>query len=56
VIIDRESNMSKLIKIIYFCRHLQSSRLEIIKETGHAVNIEAPTTLNNFITSFVLSA
>ncbi|KFK30870.1 hypothetical protein AALP_AA6G036500 [Arabis alpina] len=37
-------------------RHLQSSRLEIIKEIGHAVNIEAPTTLNNLITSFVLSA
>ncbi|CAH8388855.1 unnamed protein product [Eruca vesicaria subsp. sativa] len=36
-------------------RHLQNSRLEIIKETGHAVNVEAPTTLNNLITSFVLS-
>ncbi|VVA91649.1 unnamed protein product [Arabis nemorensis] len=36
-------------------RHLQSSRLEIIKEIGHAVNMEAPTTLNNLITSFVLS-
>ncbi|CAN8304906.1 unnamed protein product [Cochlearia groenlandica] len=36
-------------------RHLKSSRLEIIKETRHAVNIEAPATLNNLITSFVLS-
>ncbi|XP_013651769.2 2-hydroxy-6-oxo-6-phenylhexa-2,4-dienoate hydrolase isoform X1 [Brassica napus] len=36
-------------------RHLQNSRLEIIKETGHAVNVEAPSTLNNLITSFVLS-
>ncbi|XP_010498095.1 PREDICTED: uncharacterized protein LOC104775854 [Camelina sativa] len=36
-------------------RYLESSRLEIIKETGHAVNIEAPTTLNNLIISFVLS-
>ena len=34
--------------------HLQNSRLEIIKETGHAVNVEAPTTLNNLITLFVL--
>ncbi|KAH0864069.1 hypothetical protein HID58_081280, partial [Brassica napus] len=29
-------------------------RLEIIKETGHAVNVEAPTTLNNLITLFLL--
>ncbi|CAA7056625.1 unnamed protein product [Microthlaspi erraticum] len=36
-------------------RHLQSSRLEIIKGSGHAVNIEGATTLNNLITSFVLS-
>ncbi|CAN8312376.1 unnamed protein product [Cochlearia groenlandica] len=36
-------------------RHLQGSRLEVIKGIGHAVNVEAPITLNNLITSFVLS-
>ncbi|XP_010537613.1 PREDICTED: uncharacterized protein LOC104812248 [Tarenaya hassleriana] len=35
-------------------RLLPNSRLEIIKEIGHAVNIEAPGALNNFIISFVL--
>ncbi|VVA95073.1 unnamed protein product [Arabis nemorensis] len=35
-------------------RHLPNSSLEILKEIGHGVNIEAPTTLNNLIISFVL--
>ncbi|KAG2322464.1 hypothetical protein Bca52824_015677 [Brassica carinata] len=35
-------------------RHLPNSSLEILKDIGHGVNIEAPTTLNNLITSFVL--
>ncbi|CAA7052499.1 unnamed protein product [Microthlaspi erraticum] len=35
-------------------RNLPNSSLEILKEIGHGVNIEAPTTLNNLITSFVL--
>ncbi|CAH2066950.1 unnamed protein product [Thlaspi arvense] len=35
-------------------RHLPNSSLEILKEIGHGVNIEAPATLNNLIISFVL--
>ncbi|CAE5963914.1 unnamed protein product [Arabidopsis arenosa] len=35
-------------------RHLPNSSLEVLKEIGHGVNIEAPTTLNNLIISFVL--
>ncbi|KAF3521635.1 hypothetical protein F2Q69_00050505 [Brassica cretica] len=35
-------------------RHLPNSSIEILKDIGHGVNIEAPTTLNNLITSFVL--
>ncbi|KAH7547081.1 hypothetical protein FEM48_Zijuj01G0269300 [Ziziphus jujuba var. spinosa] len=36
-------------------RHLGSkSNVEIIKDTGHAVNIDAPDSLNTLITSFVL--
>ncbi|CAH8331433.1 unnamed protein product [Eruca vesicaria subsp. sativa] len=35
-------------------RHLPNSSLEILKDIGHGVNIEAPTTLNNLITSFVV--
>lgn len=37
-----------------FGRHLPNSSIEILKDIGHGVNIEAPTTLNNLITSFVL--
>lgn len=39
---------------IFFGRHLPNSSLEILKEIGHGVNIEAPITLNNLIISFVL--
>ncbi|XP_010419167.1 PREDICTED: monoacylglycerol lipase ABHD6-like [Camelina sativa] len=35
-------------------RNLPNSSLEVLKEIGHGVNIEAPTTLNNLIISFVL--
>uniref|UniRef100_A0A2P2QLC2 Abhydrolase domain containing n=1 Tax=Rhizophora mucronata TaxID=61149 RepID=A0A2P2QLC2_RHIMU len=36
-------------------RHLGSkSRIEIIKDTGHAVNIESPGAVNSLIASFVL--
>ncbi|XP_050234312.1 uncharacterized protein LOC126682618 [Mercurialis annua] len=36
-------------------RHLGlKSRVEIIKDTGHAVNIESPRALNRLITSFLL--
>ncbi|KAL3720799.1 hypothetical protein ACJRO7_005585 [Eucalyptus globulus] len=42
-----------------FAHHLQrhlgpKSKLEIIKDTGHAANIESPGALNNFITAFIL--
>ncbi|KAJ0755805.1 putative alpha/Beta hydrolase [Helianthus annuus] len=36
-------------------RHLGGkSKLEIIRNVGHAVNFEAPYSLNRYITSFVL--
>ncbi|WCJ39417.1 alpha/beta-Hydrolases superfamily protein [Euphorbia peplus] len=36
-------------------RHLgPKSRVEIIKDAGHAANIESPDALNNLITSFIL--
>ncbi|XP_065865364.1 uncharacterized protein [Euphorbia lathyris] len=38
-------------------RHLGAkSRVEIIKDTGHAANIESPAAVNSLITSFVLGA
>ncbi|CAH1422852.1 unnamed protein product [Lactuca virosa] len=37
-------------------RHLgPKSKLKIIKDVGHAANVEVPNSLNEFITSFVLS-
>ncbi|KAL8458690.1 hypothetical protein ACS0TY_036263 [Phlomoides rotata] len=44
---------------VHFAHHLQrnlgpNSRLEIIRDTGHAVNIDAPDTLNALIKEFIL--
>lgn len=37
------------------CRHLgPKSRLEIVKDAGHAANIDAPNSLTDLIIPFVL--
>lgn len=44
-----------MIIIVVDDRHLgPKSRVEIIKDTGHAANIESPDAVNALITSFVL--
>lgn len=44
-----------MFSLIIFYRHLgPKSKVEIIKDAGHAVNMDAPISLNALITSFVL--
>lgn len=51
--IERKKN--KMFSLIIFYRHLgPKSKVEIMKDTGHAVNMDAPIYLNALITSFVL--
>jgi hypothetical protein len=46
---------TKIFTLIIFYRHMgPKSKVEIIKDTGHAVNMDAPISLNALITSFVL--
>lgn len=52
----KKTNASLLMfSLIIFYRHLgPKSKVEIIKDAGHAVNMDAPISLNALITSFVL--
>lgn len=41
--------------IILLCRYLgPKARLEVLKDAGHAANIDCPQSLNSFIKAFVL--